>query len=102
MACFYTAKVPSTIIRCQKPRILGMIIATLEEFPEGLTSEQISDKLKSKGYRYYPANRTCASLLGKYKILFEELGMDSVHGLTGPSNQWKVKVYKLRDGWNVD
>ena len=102
MGCNFTHKVPSNIIRCQKPRLLGMIIATLEEFPEGLSAEQISNKLKSKGYKYYPANRTCASLLGKYKTLFQELEMQRVTGLSGPSNGWKVKVYKLRDGWNVD
>ena len=100
--CPYSSLVPKRIIRVQKPRILGMIIATLKLHPEGLSAEQVSQKLKDKGYRYYPANRTCASLLGKYKSLFEELPMQRVVGLTGPSNGWKVKVYRLREDWNVD
>ena len=79
-----------------------MIITTLEKYPEGLSSEQVSNKLRDRGYKYYPANKTCASLLGKYKSLFEELPMQTVVGLTGPSSNWKVKVYKMRDGWNVD
>ena len=102
MGCHYSKLVPPTIIRCQKPRLLGMIIFTLTENPNGLSAEQVSRKLKDMGYKYYPANKTCASLLGKYKTLFEELPMQRVVGLTGPSNGWKVKVFKLRDDWNVD
>ncbi len=102
MTCMYTKKIPDHITRIQKPRILGMIIATLEEFPEGLSAEQISNKLKAKGFKYYPATRTVGSLLGKYKTLFEELGMERVSGLIGAGSGWKVKVFKLRDDWNVD
>ena len=102
MGCHYSKLVPSNIIRCQKPRLLGMIISILVEYPEGLSSEQVSLKLKDQGYKYYPSNKTCASLLGKYKTLFEELQMQRVVGLAGPSNGWKVKVFKLRDDWNVD
>jgi len=102
MSCHFSNRVPSYIIRCQKPRLLGMIIATLEGYPMGLSAEQVSNKLKDRGYKYYPSNKTCASLLGKYKSLFEELPKQRVVGLAGPSNGWKVKIFKLRDGWNVD
>ena len=49
--CPFVNKIPNYIRRNNKPRTLGMIIATLEESPEGLSSAQISHKLKDKGYR---------------------------------------------------
>ena len=97
--CPFVNKIPNYIRRNNKPRTLGMIIATLEESPERLSSAQISQKLKDKGYRYYPATRTCASILGKYTRLFEPLEDIKV---TNSVNNWKVKLYKLRDDWNVD
>ena len=98
----FTKLVPENIIRVQKPRMLGMIIATVSSHPKGLSAEQVSQKLKDKGYKHWPACRTCAALLGKYKSLFEELPMQTVVGVAGPVSNWKVKVYKMRDGWNVD
>lgn len=98
-SCPFVQRIPDYIIRNQKPRVLGMVIAILEESVEPLTASQISSRLKDRGYRYYPATRTCASLLGKFKSLFEEVAVIKVGNVR---TTWNVKIYKLRDGWNVD
>jgi len=98
-SCPFVKRIPDYIIRNQKPRVLGMVIAILEESTEALSASQISSRLKDRGYRYYPATRTCASLLGKFKSLFEEVAVVKVGNVR---TTWNVKIYKLRDGWNVD
>ena len=41
-------------------------------------------------------------MLGKHKKLFLELEPEKVISLGVLRNGWKVKMWKLRDDWNVD
>lgn len=97
--CPFVNIIPARIKRINRPRLLGMIIHTLKDYPNGLSAGQIAQKLKDKGYKYYPATRTCASYLGKHSDLFEELNEIRIGDR---QETWKVKTYKMRDGWNVD
>ena len=100
--CPFTRLVPSYISRVQKPRILGMIIDVLKDSESSLSAEQISNNIKHRGYKYYPSSKTCAAMLGKHKKLFLELEPEKVISLGVLRNGWKVKMWKLRDDWNVD
>ena len=99
--CKFVKVIPDHITRTNKPRVLGMVIYMMIKNPNGLCAFQVSEKLKDEGYKYYPATNTSAALLGKYKQLFTQIGEAKIAG-SFHANSWKVKVYKLRDDYNVD
>jgi hypothetical protein len=80
--------------------MLGMIISVFQDSVyDKLSASQISDFLKHRGLKHYPHTRATAAMLAKYKDLFEEVENFRVRD---KQQNYKIKLYKLRDDYDVD
>jgi hypothetical protein len=91
-------RVPMHIRPVSRPRMFGMIMLALEEGPG--SAQSIIDRLRNKGYRYYPDKRRISAICSKFKNVFIQCGTHIAGNVTSGATH-KVIVWKLRDDIHV-
>jgi hypothetical protein len=85
-------KIPNTP-RVRKPRQFWQLCKALQEGPAHV--ELILDRMKNKGYRYYPTAQGAGNYLSRNPQIFEKEGTVKIRRTSG--SNYYATVWKLKD-----